>query len=85
MKGILRFALVVLAILLACLPFAFIATFLLYPFWSWVEATFAIESVGHSGPAEWCFGVVYILLCVVSVSAVLLLRRRQRHRKTLGS
>src|SRR6185503_2986477 len=83
LKQVLRSILVVLAIVLACLPGAFIVTFLLYPFWSWFEATFDIESVGHSGPAEWCFVVVYVLLCLVSFSGLLLLHRRRRHQKTL--
>ena len=37
------------------LPLAVLITFVLFPFWSWLEKTWGIESVGHSGPAEWCF------------------------------
>jgi predicted PurR-regulated permease PerM len=37
-------------------------TFLLWPLWSWVEAVFGIESLGHSGPAAWCFVGVTALL-----------------------
>ena len=50
---------VVLVLAFAAVPAAFISTLLLYPLWSWIEATFGIESVGHSGPADWCFMVVY--------------------------
>lgn len=49
-------------ILLVCLPIAFIVTFLLTPLWSWIEANYGIESIGHSGPSDWCFYVVYGVL-----------------------
>jgi phosphotransferase system glucose/maltose/N-acetylglucosamine-specific IIC component len=58
----LRVAPITLAILIACLPIAFIATFLLSPLWSWIEATYGIESIGHSGPSDWCFNVIYGVL-----------------------
>jgi hypothetical protein len=38
------------------------STFVLWPLWSWVEAVFGIESLGHSGPATWCFVLVTALL-----------------------
>ncbi len=60
---------VALGIGAVCLPAAFILTFLLLPLWSWIEATYKIESVGHSGPADWCFWVVYALLAVVGLGA----------------
>ena len=61
-----------------CLPLAFVLTLLLLPLWSWIEATYAIESVGHSGPAEWCFWLVYCLLVAISITVVLLGRRKSR-------
>ena len=36
-------------------PVALAVTLLLYPVWSWLERTTGIESVGHSGPAGWCY------------------------------
>ena len=57
-----RLILAAVAILVACLPIAFIVTFLLSPLWSWIEATYGIESIGHSGPSDWCFYVVYGVL-----------------------
>lgn len=41
-----------------CVPLSLVVTFILLPVWSWLEATFGIESVGHSRPAEWCYVVV---------------------------
>ena len=63
-KTAFRHLAVALGIAAACLPAAFILTFLLMPLWSWIEATYKIESVGHSGPADWCFWAVYSLLAV---------------------
>jgi len=60
---LLRLALV----LIVCAPVAFVLTFLLSPFWSWVEATYKIESIGHSGPSDWCFYVIYFLVVAVGL------------------
>ncbi len=49
-------------ILLVCIPLSLVATFILMPLWSWLEARYGIESVGHSGPAEWCYVAVYAIL-----------------------
>ena len=81
LKQVFRSALVILGILVVCLPVSFVVTFILYPFWSWIESRFAIESVGHSGPADWCFAAVYVLLSAVSVFVAFLLRRSTRNRK----
>ncbi len=42
-------------------PVAYITTVVLFPFWSWLESTFKIEAVGHSGPDDWCFELTYFL------------------------
>ena len=68
---------VALGIAIVCLPAAFILTFLLLPLWSWIEATYKIESVGHSGPADWCFWVVYSLLAVIGFGVYALKARRK--------
>jgi len=52
----------IVGIALIALPCAFVITLLLMPLWSWIEARFHIESVGHSGPAGWCFFAVYGVL-----------------------
>jgi H+/Cl- antiporter ClcA len=52
-----------------------LTTILLFPFWSWFEKTTGIESVGHSGPAEWCYAAAFLLLAVSAVW-LLLVRRR---------
>ena len=70
----LRLALITVALLVVCLPIAFIGTFLLDPLWSWIEATYGIESIGHSGPSDWCFYLVYGLLNALVLLTFLILR-----------
>src|SRR5262249_35759848 len=49
-------------IIVISLPIAFWLTILLLPLWSWIEDTYGIESLGHSGPADWCFSVVFLIV-----------------------
>jgi MYXO-CTERM domain-containing protein len=65
--------------LVACLPLAAVTTLLALPLWRWLEARFGIEAVGHSGPADWCYEVVYALW-VVGLGAIALRRKRRRDR-----
>ena len=50
-------------------PVTFVLTMMLVPVWSAIERRWGIESVGHSGPALWCFGVVLGGVVAVSVGA----------------
>ncbi len=63
-------------------PVAFIVTIVMFPFWSWLEATYGIESVGHSGPDDWCFmvtyGVIAVLASFVAIRVVLAWRKAER-------
>ncbi|HMA06992.1 MAG TPA: hypothetical protein VKP68_03990, partial [Ramlibacter sp.] len=58
----LRTLLGVVGIVLVSVPLSAVVTLLLFPFWSWLEASTGIESVGHSGPADWCYLSVFVLL-----------------------
>jgi hypothetical protein len=63
--------------------FSLATTVLMFPLWSWLESVAGIESVGHSGPAGWCYWFVSILLLVLSAAAVVLqgrVRRSQQDR-----
>lgn len=73
---VLRVLLVSLAVLAACVPLTFVITFATLPLWSWVERSLGIEAVGHSGPADWCFELVYGV--TVTVVGAILLRRYRR-------
>ncbi len=78
MKNGVRHLLALVLILVACMPLTFIGTFALYPLWSWIESRYGIESVGHSGPADWCFWTVYALLVAILLGCYGRVVRRRR-------
>lgn len=51
-----------LILVLLCAPLAVALTVMSWRFWGWLEAATGIESLGHSGPASWCYLAVYVLL-----------------------
>ncbi len=61
----------IVAVLILAGPLALMLTFLLYPFWSWLDVIVGIESLGHSGPAAWCFELVYLALVITGVRYVI--------------
>jgi len=61
----------IIAVLLIAAPLTVLVTFLLYPFWSWLDVIGGIESLGHSGPANWCYELVYLVLVVTGIRYVL--------------
>jgi len=62
-----RFILLFVAIVLA-VPVSVVLTFLLLPLWNWLENTHGIESVGHSGPADWCFVATFSVVVALIVA-----------------
>mgnify|MGYP003345110767 CR=1 FL=1 len=58
----LKFSLGLIPVVPVTLFLAFWVTILLVPLWRWIEADFGIEAIGHSGPAEWCFYLVFAIL-----------------------
>jgi hypothetical protein len=76
-----RSILVLVGIAVLSMPLTFVITIALLPAWSSIERRWGIESVGHSGPAEWCFWVMFAI-CVVAIYIIVLLaeaRRPGRH------
>ncbi len=73
---LIKSVLIVLAVVLAAFPVTFVVTFMLDPLWSWIEATYGIESIGHSGPADWCFWLVFCILVLTSLTLLLRAWRR---------
>jgi hypothetical protein len=53
----------------AGVPVAAALTLVIWPAWGWFETRTGIESLGHSGPADWCF--VATLLACWSIGGVL--------------
>ena len=62
MGPVLRISLRLLGVLVISAPLSIVTTILLFPVWSWLEAATGIESVGHSGPAEWCYAAVFLII-----------------------
>ena len=61
------------------LPAAFFITLFTFPFWRWFESATGVESFGHSGPAAWCYWLVYGILILLA-TYVWSLIRRQAHK-----
>jgi hypothetical protein len=51
-------------------------TILCQPLWATFESATGIESVGHSGPAGWCYAFTFVVLvvCILLVT----LRRKNK-------
>ena len=74
----LRIVLQGIGVLVVCLPVAAVLTLVLLPLWSWLEATYGIESVGHSGPADWCYWLTFgATVAIVTVLLWTVLSRRE--------
>lgn len=61
----------IMAVLVIAMPLTLVVTFLLYPLWSWLDVIAGIESLGHSGPANWCYESVYLVLVIMGIRYVL--------------
>jgi len=59
------------AIIIISVPLSILITLLLSPFWSWLESSTGIESLGHSGPAEWCYVVTFLSLVSIIIAIFL--------------
>ena len=67
-----------LIIIIIAVPLSIVVTIVLSPFWSWFEASTEIESLGHSGPAEWCYLVTYLLLAAIIIVVYLIYQRSKK-------
>ncbi len=72
-----RYLVLVVVVLVTSVPLSVVLTLFLIPLWRWLEATYGIESVGHSGPAEWCYVVTFLASLVISSCAGILVVRRR--------
>jgi hypothetical protein len=68
-RDVLRHLVAAIGVLLVSLPLGAVLTLTLMPAWRWLEARYGIESVGHSGPAEWCYLVTFAT-CVLLIGTV---------------
>jgi hypothetical protein len=74
----LKYAFGLVGIVLGALFFAFWITIFLVPLWRWIEADFGVEAIGHSGPAEWCFYLVFTVLVLPALYFMSRVWRRGR-------
>ena len=61
-----KFTVLVIIIILT-LPLSFITTVIIHPLWRWFEEATGIESFGHSGPADWCYLLDYVVIAGIAV------------------
>lgn len=71
----LRLFLTLVGVVVIAAPVSIVITIFLFPLWSWLEASTGLESVGHSGPAEWCYATVFLVLAASSALMVFIRRR----------
>ncbi|HKO14193.1 MAG TPA: hypothetical protein VJV22_19650 [Acidobacteriaceae bacterium] len=57
------------SLFLGCIA-GIIGAIVTWPFWGWFEKTTGIESLGHSGPADWVFAFMMGLAAVASFAAL---------------
>ena len=70
----------VFLIILISAPLSIVITILLTRFWSWLEAMTGIELIGHSGPAAWCYLIVFLLIAVILLIAFFIYRRLDKNK-----
>lgn len=71
--------------LLVIAPLSVLVTILLAPLWRWIEAGTGIESVGHSGPATWCYGLVFLAQSALAGGVVIREARKDAGRRQGGN
>jgi hypothetical protein len=69
MRRVGRAVLLLVGIVVLSMPVTFVVAILLTPLWSAIERRWGIESVGHSGPADWCFWLVFAI-CITTFTLV---------------
>ena len=72
-----RHAIAILLILLLALPVAPVLTWVLSGFWGWFELRSGIESIGHSGPAGWCYLAAFAGVAALGTGTWLLMTSRK--------
>lgn len=65
---------------IVAMPVALVVTILLMPLWSSLESSMSVEAVGHSGPAEWCYLFVYVVVMAFAGFVWSRLERRKENR-----
>jgi hypothetical protein len=72
-----RHAIAILLILLLALPVSAVLTWVLSGFWGWFELRSGIESLGHSGPAGWCYLATFAVVAPLGTGTWFLIGSRK--------
>ena len=83
MKKTMRTILLSVLAMVVTAPISIIVTAMLFPFWSWLESSSGIESVGHSGPADWCYLFMFVLLLAILGATLVLQIRSSRSQPSI--
>lgn len=57
---------IALAIVILTAPLALFIGLISVPLLRWLEMHYPIEVIGHSGPADWVFIAIYVVLIIVA-------------------
>ena len=60
-------AVIAIGLLIGLMPLAAVTILFCLPLFRWIEAKFNIETIGHSGVAEWVFLVVYCIYVFITI------------------
>jgi predicted PurR-regulated permease PerM len=66
-------------VIITAIPSSIIITIILNPVWSWLEMSTGIESMGHAGPAEWCYMLIFFLL-ILGATIIILISKQHRQK-----
>jgi hypothetical protein len=66
---VIRHLVATIVVVLVSLPLSVVLTLTMMPAWRWIEERYGIESIGHSGPADWCFMIVFAV-CTLATGGV---------------
>ena len=78
MRRIGRGVVLLVGIVVLSMPVTFVVTISLMPLWSAIERRWGIESVGHSGPSNWCYWLVFAICTIAFALVARRLRRADR-------
>ena len=70
-----------LSIIIISVPVTILITIILLPLWSWFESAAGFESLGHSGPAGWCYLFIFILIYAIGI-IVFSIRKKHFNKKS---
>ena len=78
-RGRVSVILIGLTRILVSIPIAILATLAAVPFWWLLERITGWHIVGHSGPDEWCYVFVYVIVLLIYFGRMRSMQQTRRH------